>query len=67
MEAMTRKWGNSLGVALPQRVIREEKLHENQKIIIEIKRATDLTKLRGLMKFTKTVQQLKDEMRAGWE
>ncbi len=67
IEVQTRKWGNSLGIAIPKKLIKEEFLHENQKVIIEIKRVVDLKKLRGLVSFKKSAQEIKDEMRSGWE
>ena len=67
IEVQTRKWGNSLGIAIPKKIIEEEKLYENQKVIIEIKKVVDLNKLRGLVSFKKSAQDMKDEMRYGWE
>ncbi len=67
IEAVTRKWGNSLGITLPKRVIEQEHLRENQKIVVEIHKVADIQRLRGLVKFKKPAQQLKDEMRAGWK
>lgn len=67
IETVTRKWGNSLGITLPRMIIEQEHLHENQKVIVEIHRVVDIKKLRGLVKFKKSAQQIKDEMRAGWE
>ena len=67
LEVQTRKWGNSLGIAIPKKIIEEESLRENQKVIIEIKRVVDLKKLKGLVSFKKSTQEIKDEMRSGWE
>ena len=66
VEAITRKWGNSLGITLPKELVDEEHLQENQRVIIEIKKAIDLRKLRGLVHFKKSAQKIKDEMREGW-
>ncbi|MBI4451721.1 AbrB/MazE/SpoVT family DNA-binding domain-containing protein [Candidatus Woesearchaeota archaeon] len=67
VEAVTRRWGNSLGVIIPKEVVDEERLQENQHVILDLHRVTDVRRLRGLVKFKKTAQQLKDEMRAGRE
>ena len=67
IEVQTRKWGNSLGIAIPRRVIQEESLHENQKVIIEIRRVVDIKKIKGLVSFKKSTQEIKDEMRSGWQ
>lgn len=67
IETITRKWGNSLGITIPQRVIHQIHLHENQKVIVDIKPVHDLSPLRGMLRSAKSAQQLKDEMRSGWE
>lgn len=67
IEVQTRKWGNSLGITIPTKIIKEEFLHENQTVIIEIKRVVNLKKLKGLVSFKKSAQEIKDEMRSGWE
>ena len=67
VESKIRKWGNSLGITIPQEVVEEEHLHENQRIIVKINPTQNLASLRGLVKFSKSAQQLKEEMRAGWK
>lgn len=67
IETITRKWGNSLGITFPKKVVEEQKLHENQKLMIEIRQVIDFKKLKGLVRFKKSAQQLKDEMRSGWK
>ena len=67
VETITRRWGNSLGITIPSEVVEKEGLHENQKIIVDIRQVVDLRKLRGLVKFGKSAQQIKDEMRTGWK
>ncbi len=66
VETTTRKWGNSLGITIPREIVEEEKLEENQEIIVDIRKKTDIRRIRGLGKFKKSAQQLKDEMREGW-
>ncbi len=67
IEVQTRRWGNSLGIAIPKKIIDQEHLSENQTVTIEIKKVVDISTLFNSMKFTKSAQQLKDEMREGWE
>ncbi len=67
IEVVMRRWGNSLGISFPKRIVVEQRLHENQKILVEIKHVVDLTKLKGLISFKKKAQEIKDEMRSGWE
>ena len=66
VETITRKWGNSLGITLPKEFVDREHLEESQRVIIEVRKVADITKLRGLVHFTTSAQQIKDEMRKGW-
>ena len=62
-----RKWGNSIGVTLPKEATDKEKIRESDKLIIEIKRVVPIKELFGTFKTSKSTQQIKDEMRKGWE
>ncbi len=68
MEAVgkARKWGNSLGVVLPNEFVRDENIEEGDEVLI-LKKKPDLRALRGIIKGTKmTGQQFKDEARKSW-
>lgn len=67
VQTITRKWGNSLGLAIPKEVVEAEHLGENQRVIVEIKKVADVRKLRGLLKFKESAQRIKEKMRAGWK
>ncbi len=67
VEVITRKWGNSLGITIPQEIVHKEHIRENQKLNITINLATNIQRIRGLVKFKKSAQQIKDEMRLGWQ
>jgi len=61
---MVRQWGNSYGVIIPKDVVEREHLRKNEKIRIAILR--DNTAIResfGILKFKKSAQQMKDEIR----
>ncbi len=67
VEVKIKKWGNSMGVILPKELVREKKLKENQKILIQVVEKADLSDIFGTLKFKKSAQELKDEAREGWE
>ncbi len=68
VNAIIKKWGNSYGVILPVRVVREKNLTENDIIEIQIKRKIkDIKSLFGTLKLDKSTQMIKDEMRDGWD
>ena len=64
--AMTRKWGNSIGIVLPAKIVKEEKIKPKEKVVVTVKRVLPLKDLFGLVKFKQSAQQIKDEMREGW-
>jgi len=67
-ELKVRKWGNSLGVVLPNEIVKKNGLKEGSviEVFIPQKSKISLEKVFGTAKFKKSTQQLKDEMRAGW-
>ena len=68
VNAVVKKWGNSYGVILPIRTVRENNLSENDVIEIKINRKIrNIKSLFGSLKLAKSTQEIKDEMRAGWD
>ena len=63
VEVIARKQGNSSGITFPKKVIEKEHIHENQEPIITIGSATNMRRIKRLVKFKKTAQEIKDEMR----
>lgn len=66
-ETITRKWGNSIGITLPREIVEKEHLKEDEKItILVLKQRPSLKETFGLLKgkWTKSAQQIKDEIRA---
>ena len=68
MEAIVKKWGNSLGIILPKKLVKERNLKENSKIEILIaKEKPNLDEIYGLVKKRKmSGQKMKDEARKEW-
>lgn len=70
IKTIAKKWGSSIGVIIPKEVVEERKIRENDEIIIEVTKAPLIVReifgmLRGKIK--KSGQEIKDEMRNGWE
>lgn len=63
IETKTKKWGSSLGVIIPKRIVREERIQEGQEIRINIlsKKKTTGADIFGKLKFKKPIQILLDE------
>ncbi|MCX6802479.1 MAG: AbrB/MazE/SpoVT family DNA-binding domain-containing protein [Candidatus Diapherotrites archaeon] len=62
-----RKWGNSIGATFPAEIVSKERIRPNDRLVVEVRKVVPIKELFGTFKTKKTAQQLKDEMRAGWE
>lgn len=63
IEVVARRWGNSLGITLPKEAVEKEKIRENEKFFIDIRREkkAKLKDFFGLLKGWKIdTQKLKD-------
>jgi len=70
IEALTRKWGNSIAVIVPAKIVEKEKIKENEKVLfkIEKKRSTKVKDLFGLLKsWKKPTEEILKEAREGWD
>lgn len=68
VEAITRKWGNSLGITLPKEAVEQGKLKPDMPIHVFIQeKKLDMSKIFGSYKFKKPTQQILDEIREGEE
>ena len=65
--ANVRKWGNSIGIVLPKELVRDQHLKENDRVIVEVAKEADLTKLFGSLKSKMSGQRFKDRVREGWQ
>jgi antitoxin component of MazEF toxin-antitoxin module len=69
IKTLAKKWGSSIGVVLPKAVVEENKIRENEEVIIEIKKPACVKETYGKYpewKSKKNAQELKDEARKGW-
>ena len=67
IEVTVKKWGNSMGIVLPREVVEKEKIKPNQKILVDLVKKADLTKIFGSLKSKLSGQEFKDLVREGWE
>ena len=61
------KIGNSLGIVIPSDEVRRHGLKEGDFVQLDVEKRVNLAELFGSVKFSKTTQELKDELRQGWE
>lgn len=55
-----------MGIILPKEIIKKEGLKENEKILIDIFKEADLSKMFGTLKRKLSGQEFKDMVREGW-
>ena len=64
IKSKLRKWGNSFGIVVPQKVIENEKAKEGDDIIILIKKDQEnpLREMFGTFKFKKSTEKILKEV-----
>ena len=68
VEAIARKWGNSIGISLPKDVVEKANIKPNKEVRLFIQdKRVDLTKVFGTLTIKKPTQQILDEIREGEE
>lgn len=62
-EAVLRKWGRSLGMVIPNKVVLKENLKEGSKVKVTIRgRGNPLEDTFGMLKFKKSTDQMMREI-----
>ena len=68
IETTTKKWGSSIGVVLPKKLVEEAGIKPNETIVIEVKKRHKAKEFFGLLKdWKRNAQEIKDEARKGWD
>lgn len=64
LKAKLRRWGNSFGIVVPQRIVVEEKVKEGDEITILFKKENVLKEVFGALREWKiNTQKVKDDLR----
>lgn len=69
IKAITRKWGNSIAVVIPNDLVNKENLKENIEVTITIEKTRPKAGVLwgfGKGKFTRPTEEIIKEARAGW-
>ena len=67
VEVTAKKWGSSLGLVLPKSVVEEERIRENDIIVIEVKKRHFAKEFFGILSsWKKPTGKIKEEMKKGW-
>jgi len=68
IECIAKQWGSSVGIIIPQEVVKRIQLKPLEKIRVTVEkvtRARDIWNLGPLM-IAEPTQKIKDELRKGW-
>lgn len=66
-EVEVKRIGNSLGVILPNELVKKQHLKVKEKIMIEIVKEADFRNVFGTLRSRMSGQAFKDMVRKGWE
>lgn len=67
-EIVVKKWGNSLGIIIPNEIVKQKQLEEGDVVFIpDIMKKADLTPVYGSIKRKMSGQAFKDMVREGWK
>lgn len=62
-----KRWGSSLGIVIPREAVEEEKIHEGDEVIIEIRKKKTIKELFGSIRNLQIdSQKMKNESRKEW-
>jgi len=67
-ECTAKRWGSSLGIVIPKEVVEREHISENEKIIVDFKKKHLAKEFFGLLRtWKRPTEEIKEEMKHGWE
>jgi antitoxin component of MazEF toxin-antitoxin module len=66
LQVVVKRIGNSLGVLIPKEMVEKTGIREGDTVEIEVTRRVNLREMFGAVKFSKSSQELKDELREEW-
>jgi len=67
-ECIARKWGSSLGIIIPKKIVENQRINENEKIVITIRKKHSAKEFFGILSdWKKPTNEIKREMKKGWD
>jgi len=66
LNVVVKKWGNSMGVIFPREFVKENKIRPNDSVMITLVKEANLSKVFGSLPRKMSGQEMKDEVRRGW-
>ena len=64
IQTKLRRWGNSIGIVIPNEFLREKNLKEGEEVVINIEKKESIRNIFGSLKNWKiNAQKVKDEIR----
>ncbi|HIJ98126.1 TPA: hypothetical protein H1012_02100 [archaeon] len=62
-----RKWGNSVGVVIPEEEKKKLHLGTGDTVDLKVHKVVPIKQLFGSLKFKRSTQEMKNEMKRGWK
>lgn len=67
-KSIPRKWGNSIGITLPNEIVQKANIKTKKEIdVIIIEKKVNLKKIFGTLKLKENTQKIKDSLKEGWK
>ena len=68
IEARARKWGDSIAVIIPKKIVQTERIMPNDKLVFSVEKHADLNDVFGSLRDWKiNSQKTKEELRKEWK
>ena len=61
-----KQWGNSISVILDSELVKKQKIHPKDKLLVTIQKVGDIRELFGTFKSKRSTQEIVDENKKGW-
>lgn len=68
IKTKARKWGDSIAIIVPSRVVKAQKIRPDDQVVVELEEPVLAEDVFGIAEsWDRDVQDVKNEMRRGWE
>ena len=67
LKSEVKKWGHSLGLIIPSKVVKRLDLKEHQEVEVKLKKVSGVEDLFGKLHFWKPTKEIIKEIKEGWK
>jgi len=67
VECTAKRWGSSIGIVIPRKVIEDQHISENEKILVDVRKKRLGKEFFGILQdWKRPTEDIVKEMRKGW-